>query len=72
MKLPVTTNIKTHYNIMTKQTLRKIAHVASMAVFCTAFVALFCVSENAGAQIIWTLSWGAALVASSKVYSITK
>jgi hypothetical protein len=57
---------------MTKNTLRKIAHFASMVVFCTAFVALFCVSEDRMAQIIWTLSWGVALVASSKVYSITK
>lgn len=57
---------------MKKNTLRKVAHFASMAVFCTAFVALFCISEDRTAQIIWTLSWGAALWGSSKVYTITK
>jgi hypothetical protein len=57
---------------MTKTTLKRIAHIASMAVFCIAFVALFCVSEDRTAQIIWTLSWGLTLWGSSKVYSLTK
>lgn len=57
---------------MTKKVLRRTAHILSGIAFCIAFPMLCAVSDNMGAQLIWTISWAAVAALSGKVFVSTK
>jgi hypothetical protein len=57
---------------MTKKVIRRTAHILSGIAFCIAFPMLCAVSDNMGAQLIWTISWAAVAALSGKVFVSTK
>ena len=57
---------------MTKKIIRRIAHVTSGATLAISFPMLCAVSDNATAQIVWTICWAVVFTLSAKVFQWTK